>query len=171
MRLSRALPRNSLDSVSATEEKEPDEATTVVLLSSTELLCYYRQSLEQCAKYSRRQVLYDLCTLPHKRWLQIYRTSCLLVLDGPNHELKHASIVINAVDSCQTTATSELEEGIRREIDKGFKEKVTLQAERGLFVGVISRISLAIAVQQVACEPAFSTMSKMTWNTLSQASG
>lgn len=183
-RLSRALPRSSLDSVSATEEKEPNEAPTIVLPSSTELFYYYRQSLEQCAKYSRGQVLYDLCTL-HKKWLQIYAEDVLSAslrrpINAPRrstdsrfdpHELKHASIIINTADYCQTTA-SELEERIRQEIDEEFKEKVTLQAERDLFVGVISS---AIVVQlrelEIACEPAFSTMSKMTWNTLSQVSG
>jgi len=42
-----------------------------VLPSSTDLFYFYGQSLEQCAKLSTGQALFDLCTL-HKKWLRIY---------------------------------------------------------------------------------------------------
>jgi hypothetical protein len=42
-----------------------------VLPSSTDLFYFYGQSLEQCAKLSTGQALFDLCAL-HKKWLRIY---------------------------------------------------------------------------------------------------
>ena len=48
-------------------------------------------------------------------------------------ELKNACTVINTADYCQTTAL-ELEEKIREKCDEAFKEKITLQEERDLFV-------------------------------------
>jgi hypothetical protein len=42
-----------------------------VLPSSTELFYFYGQSLEQCAKLSTGQPLFDLTAL-HKKWLRIY---------------------------------------------------------------------------------------------------
>ncbi|KAF8345521.1 Vps53-like protein [Amanita rubescens] len=156
----------------------------IVLPSSTELFYFYRQSLDQCAKYSTGQALYDLCTL-HKKWLKIYagafyQSLFLMPPSAPRRstdsrfdpqELKHSCIVINTADYCQTTAV-DLEEKIRQEIDEGFKEKITLQTERDLFVSVISS---AIVVQlrelELACESAFSTMSRTAWNTLNQVVG
>ena len=48
-------------------------------------------------------------------------------------ELKNACTLINTADYCQTTAL-ELEENIREKCDEAFKEKITLQEERDLFV-------------------------------------
>lgn len=61
----------SADTTSAVDENQADESPHIVLPSSTELFYFYRQSLEQCAKYSTGQALFDLCTL-HKKWLKIY---------------------------------------------------------------------------------------------------
>lgn len=48
-------------------------------------------------------------------------------------ELKSACTLINTADYCQTTAL-ELEENIRAKCDEAFKEQITLQDERDLFV-------------------------------------
>lgn len=61
------LPRPSLDVPNGVEE----ETESLVLSSSTDLFYFYAQSLEQCAKLSTGQALFDLCTL-HKKWLRIY---------------------------------------------------------------------------------------------------
>ena len=55
--------------VAATED--PAAPPMTVLPSSTDLFLFYGQSLEQCAKLSTGQALFDLCTL-HKKWLRIY---------------------------------------------------------------------------------------------------
>ncbi|KAF8684292.1 hypothetical protein AX14_004167 [Amanita brunnescens Koide BX004] len=183
-RFVRSQQRLSVESLPAADESEADESPHIVLPSSTELFYFYRQSLEQCAKYSTGQALYDLCTL-HKKWLKIYAEDVLSSsLKRPPsaprrstdsrfdpQELKHSCVVINTADYCQTTAV-DLEGKIRQEIADEFKEKITLQNERDLFVSVISS---AIVVQlrelEQACEPAFSTMSRTAWNTLNQVVG
>ncbi|PFH49037.1 hypothetical protein AMATHDRAFT_64066 [Amanita thiersii Skay4041] len=184
-KLTRTQPRSSLDTQSSGASAKNDEETAMVVLpSSTELFYFYRQSLGQCAKYSTGQTLFDLCTV-HKRWLKIYAEDVLSAsLKRPFNasrksmetrfdpqELRHSCLIINTADYCQTTALG-LEEKIREEVDDEFKEKVTLQAERDLFVSVISS---AIVVQlrelEAACESAFSTMSRTAWVALNQVTG
>ncbi|KAF8638746.1 hypothetical protein AX17_001987 [Amanita inopinata Kibby_2008] len=183
-RTARVRPRLSLETQSSTEANEDDNPAVVVLPSSTDLFYFYRQSLEQCAKYSTGQAFYDLCSL-HKKWLKIYAEDVLAAslkrpLNAPRRstdsrfdpqELRHSCLIINTADYCQTTA-GELENKIRDDINDEFKESITLQAERDLFVSVISS---AIVVQlrelELACESAFATMSKTAWTTLNQVTG
>lgn len=60
-----STPRVSL---STSDEPEP---APIVLPSSTELFYFYAQSLDQCAKLSTGQALFDLCGV-QKKWLKIY---------------------------------------------------------------------------------------------------
>lgn len=77
-------------------------------------------------------------------------------------ELKHSCMLINTADYCQTTALevrsssysnttvvfttfSQLEEKIREKIDDDYKEKISLQMERDLFVR--SAILMAFVVK------------------------
>lgn len=50
---------------------DENDSPTLILPSSTDLFYFYAQSLEQCAKLSTGQALFDLCSL-HKKWLRIY---------------------------------------------------------------------------------------------------
>ena len=50
---------------------DDDSSPMIVLPSSTDMFLFYGQSLEQCAKLSTGQALYDLSTM-HKKWLRIY---------------------------------------------------------------------------------------------------
>lgn len=70
---SKGKPRTSLDATPRTSVSTDTDAgpPQTVLSSSTELFYFYGQSLEQCAKLSRGQALFDLCML-HKKWLRIY---------------------------------------------------------------------------------------------------
>jgi hypothetical protein len=70
---SKAKPRTSLDTTPRDSVSiDADEATPqTVLSSSTELFYFYGQSLEQCAKLSTGQTLFDLCMV-HKKWLRRY---------------------------------------------------------------------------------------------------
>ena len=72
----RSQPRQSLE----TSGNAGDEQGTPILAlpSSTDLFHFYAQSLEQCAKLSTGQALFDLCSL-HKKWLQIYAGEFLFV--------------------------------------------------------------------------------------------
>ncbi|KAJ3855242.1 Vps53-like protein [Lentinula lateritia] len=181
----KSTPRHSLETLDAGDGDENNSSPIVVLPSSTELFYFYAQSLEQCAKLSRGSPLFELCNV-HKKWLRIYAVLCFSMnrlppIPAPRKsidsarfdiaELKQASMVINTADYCQTTA-SELEDKIRNNIDEEFKEKVSLQEERDLFV---SAISAAIVVQlrelESACEPAFSSMSRSVWSNLNHVSG
>ncbi|KAH7923145.1 hypothetical protein BV22DRAFT_1196908 [Leucogyrophana mollusca] len=178
--------RASLDATprTSTDQDDTHEPPTVVLPSSTELFYFYAQSLEQCAKLSTGQALFDLCTL-HKKWLRIYAEDVLGIrLKRPPAqtrksmdsrfdvaELHQACLLINTADYCQTTAL-ELEEKIKENINVSFKPKVTLQAERDLFMSVISA-SITVHLRELdsACDAAFTTMARTQWPSLSQVSG
>ena len=70
-----STPRPSL---STPDEPEP---VPIVLPSSTELFYFYAQSLDQCAKLSTGQALFDLCGV-QKKWLKVYAgpsVACLTV--------------------------------------------------------------------------------------------
>ncbi|KAJ3772997.1 Vps53-like protein [Lentinula raphanica] len=184
----KGTPRQSLEAPDAQDNDESNSTPAVVLPSSTELFYFYAQSLEQCAKLSRGSPLFDLCNV-HKKWLRIYAEDVLSAglktrppnINAPRKSvdstrfdlagLKHASMIINTADYCQTTA-SELEDKIRSHINEEYKEKVSLQEERDLFVSVISA---AIVVQlrelESACEPAFNSMSRSVWSNLNLVSG
>ncbi|KAJ6625846.1 Vps53-like protein [Mycena sp. CBHHK59/15] len=136
--------------------------------------------LEQCAKLSTGQPLFDLATV-HKKWLRIYAGRCLKAPVSQVRkstesrfemgELQQSSLVINTADYCQTTAL-ELEEKIRGKVNEEFKNKITLQAERDQFVSVISAgIVIQLRELEIACEPAFAAMSRSSWSTLKQVSG
>lgn len=67
---------------------------------------------------------------------------------------------------------SQLEEKIREKINDALKEKVSLQDERDIFVGVISA---AIAVQlrelDAAADAALGAMARTAWGAIAQVSG
>ncbi|KAG6845073.1 hypothetical protein H0H87_000977 [Tephrocybe sp. NHM501043] len=177
-------PRQSLDTPhpNGTDEESP----SLVLPSSTDLFYFYAQSLEQCAKLSTGQPLFDLCLL-HKKWLRIYAEDVLITsLKRPPsqpqsrrsgdtrydvQELKHACKLINTADYCLSTA-SELEDKMREKINEEFKERVSFQAERDLFVSVVSAaIVIQLRELETACDAAFATMARTTWTATNQVSG
>ncbi|KAF9501688.1 hypothetical protein BDN71DRAFT_1406739 [Pleurotus eryngii] len=173
----KAQPRPSL------EAEESEEPTSTVLPSSTDLFYFYRQSLEQCAKLSTGQPLFDLCAVL-KKWLKIYAED---VLTAPKRlavqtrrsmdsrvgadELKQACLLINTADYCHGTA-SELEDTIRQKINEEFKEKISLQAEMDIFLGVVSA---AIIVQlkelEAVCDSSFGALVRTSWPSMNQVSG
>ena len=61
----------SRTSAEAPPAKGDDSSPMIVLPSSTDMFLFYGQSLEQCAKLSTGQALYDLSSM-HKKWLRIY---------------------------------------------------------------------------------------------------
>ncbi|KAJ7594544.1 Vps53-like protein [Mycena floridula] len=180
-RVSMDTSRSSIDA----EEAASSEAPIVVLPSSTELFYFYGQSLDQCAKLSTGKPLFDLGNL-HKKWLKIYAEDVLLAnLKRPPPQtsrksmdtraevidLQQVTLFINTADYCQTTAL-ELEEKIREKVDGEYKDKITFQPERDLFVSVISSaITLLLRDFESACDPAFLTMSRTSWPALNQVTG
>ncbi|KZV93409.1 hypothetical protein EXIGLDRAFT_612935 [Exidia glandulosa HHB12029] len=165
-----AKARSSLDSAS--------EAVAVVLPSSTELFYFYGQNLEQCAKLSTKQPLFDLCTL-HRKWLRIYAEDVLLTTlkQAPApirkstdsrvnlHDVANACTLINTAEYCYVTA-AELEDKIKEKISDDYKEKVTLQVERDLFMSVISSAIVALLRElDTAMEPSLRQITSTSWAT------
>ncbi len=61
--------RSSLERIANPEGDS--ETRPTVLPSSTDLFFFYGQNLEQCAKLSNKEPLFNLTVL-HKKWLKIY---------------------------------------------------------------------------------------------------
>lgn len=173
-----STPRPSL---AATEHEEP---TPTVMPSSTELFYFYAQSLEQCAKLSTGQALFDLYRV-QKKWLKIYAEDVLFAtlkrsptqvrkstdtrLDAA--ELQRACLVTNTADYCQKTAM-ELEDKIKEKVGEAFKDRITLQSERDLFLSVISgAINWQLHELEVACDSALVTLSRVNWSVMNQVTG
>ncbi|PCH36062.1 hypothetical protein WOLCODRAFT_108133 [Wolfiporia cocos MD-104 SS10] len=174
--------RSSLEAPSTSADSSAPPV--LVLPSSTELFYFYAQTLDQCASLFTGQPLYDLSAL-HKKWLKIYAEEVLVAsMKRPTftsrksiesrldlNEVKNACTLINTADYCQTTAL-ELEENLREKSDEPFKEKISFQEERDLFVNAISvAIQVMIRELESACDNAFTTMSRTTWATLKSVSG
>lgn len=177
-------PRASVDSSQGGNE-DNSSPPPVVLPSSTELFYFYAQSLEQCAKLSTGQPLFELATL-HKKWLHIYADEVLaanakrpitavvrMSTDSrvDVESLKQSCLLINTADYCQTTAL-ELEKKYCEKINSEFKEKITFQVECDLFVSSISTAIAALLREfEAACDPCFTTMSRSIWSSVNQVSG
>ncbi|KAG7098487.1 hypothetical protein E1B28_000431 [Marasmius oreades] len=181
----KSTPRASLEASTTEEGQGNDSSPMIVLPSSTELFYFYGQSLEQCAKLSTGQSLFELYNV-HKKWLKIYAEEVLgasLKQRPPVasrrstesrfdvSELKQAATVINTADYCQSTAF-ELEDKVKGKVNNEFKDKISFQEECDLFLSVISSaIVIQLRELEAACDPAFSAMLRSPWSTLSQVSG
>ncbi|KJA27598.1 hypothetical protein HYPSUDRAFT_34704 [Hypholoma sublateritium FD-334 SS-4] len=176
-------PRSSLD---GPQGEDDSSAVITVLPSSTDLFYFYGQSLEQCAKLSTGQALFDLCTL-HKKWLRIYAEEVLssgvkrpppVSASRKSTEtrvdldlLKQVCLLINTADYCQTTAY-QLEENVKNKVNAEFKERITFQVECDLFVSAISTaINVILREFENVCDPSFITLGRTSWSTVNQVSG
>ncbi|KAG9000397.1 Vacuolar protein sorting-associated protein 53 [Tulasnella sp. JGI-2019a] len=176
-----AKSRSSLEgAVTSGSEENP----ILVLPSSTELFYFYGQNLEQCAKLSNRKPLSDLCDL-HKKWLKVYAEDVLFSslkstpksererksMEGRFTELNNACVVLNTADYCQVTAV-ELEDKIKEKISDEYREQISLQPERDLFVSVISSAIIAMLKEvENAVEPGLAMMLRTQWGALTTVSG
>ncbi|PPQ89469.1 hypothetical protein CVT25_011995 [Psilocybe cyanescens] len=173
-----------VSSEAAPGAEDGSSSAMIVLPSSTDLFYFYAQSLEQCAKLSTGQALFDLCTV-HKKWLRIYAEEILAVevkrpvaTSRKSTEsradldlLKQICLSINTADYCQSTAL-ELEEKVKEKINPEFKEKVTFQVECDLFVSSISTaINVILREFEANCDPSFITLGRTSWSTVNQVSG
>ncbi|GAA5897830.1 Vps53p [Sporobolomyces salmoneus] len=151
----------------------PSDNPSAVLPSSTELFYFYREALDRCARLSVRQPLLDLCKV-YRKWLKTYAedvlNSALIKFDRrsgegrPNlQELQTACLVLNTGEYCLETA-AQLEESLKEKIDPEFKDRVSLEAEKELFVGSISSALLAIIRElELTVEAPFNSMSRSPW--------
>lgn len=168
-------------SISAEGHEEP---APIVLPSSSELFFFYAQSLDQCAKLSTDQALFDLYGV-QKKWLRIYAEEVLSARLKRSQttarkstesrvdvtELQQACLLINTADYCQRTAL-ELEDKIKEKVTEQLAGEVTLQSEWDLFMSVISgAINWQLRELEGACDGAFMTMSRVNWSTVNQVTG
>ncbi|KAI9456566.1 Vps53-like protein [Lactarius psammicola] len=168
--------RASLDTIQSHSTVDSAEQTAnVVLPSSTELFYVYGQTLEGCATLSTGKPLFDLLEI-FKKWLRVYagKHSPYISATWPQlrrstdvrydlNEIKNACLVINTAEYCQSTA-QELEEKVRQRIHNEFKERISLQTECDLFISVAS-VAIVVLLRELeaVCEPALSTLTRMTW--------
>ncbi|KZO91109.1 hypothetical protein CALVIDRAFT_542078 [Calocera viscosa TUFC12733] len=169
------------------DEATSDGNNVTVLPSSTDLFYFYRQILEQCAKLSNKQALFDLCAL-QKKWLRIYAEDVLVAGLKPDKErfsldrksmegkvnvpeLRNACLVLNTAEYCHATA-AQLEERITELIHADYKEKVSLQPEQDVFVGVIaSAISVLLKELDSATDASFAVLVRSGWGDVTSVSG
>ncbi|TFK66526.1 hypothetical protein BDN72DRAFT_844204 [Pluteus cervinus] len=181
----RAQNRGSLDKTPSTDTEE-DAPPVVVLPSSTELFYFYGQSLEQCSKLSTGKPLYDLGNV-HRKWLRIYAEEVLMtglkrpITINPSRKsmdtrhdpemLRHACLMLNTADYCQTTA-AELEEKLKEKIQDEYKPKVSFQDEHELFVGAVSAAINALVLEfELVCDPPLTSMARTSWQSTNHVTG
>lgn len=111
-------PRSSADF--SQDSHDGDEESQGILPSSTELIYFYRETLERCALLSNKSPFLDLCSV-FKKWLKVYAEDILAKSlarpffnqtqgrrsssDGRlgMGELYNACMVVNTADYCAET--------------------------------------------------------------------
>lgn len=131
-----------------------------VLVTSTELVTFYRQTLERCAQLGPKAPLADLAHV-YSKWLKRYAADVLLPALHTKDAL-HVCTILNTADYCATTAT-QLAERLTEKIKAldPDAESVRLDAERDVFFGVISSaLQSLVRALHTAIEPAFQALLK-----------
>lgn len=148
--------------------------------SSTELFYFYRQVLEQCARLSNREPFRDLCAV-YKRHLRNYADevlkSGLLRTDSIRKsmdtrsniaDLQRCCLIINTADYCAITS-KQLEDKLKDKIHPDFANQVDLEAEREIFLAIISFGILNLTREvEISTENAFTQMLRPTipWSSI-----
>ncbi|KAI8613557.1 Vps53-like protein [Chytriomyces sp. MP71] len=149
-------------------EAEEEEA---VLVSSTDLFLFYRQTLVQCSKLSTNKPFLDLCKL-FSKWLKAYADVLATKLPKDDKksytedELKMACLIINTADYCAQTA-GQLEEKLIERIDERYKSSVSFTLEIDAFINVTGLgIKSLTTIVEMAADPAITVMMKRPWGTM-----
>ncbi|RUS20036.1 Vps53-like protein [Endogone sp. FLAS-F59071] len=165
-----------------------EDASAVVLSSSTDLFYHYRETLVQCAKLSTGKPFLDLCRLFGK-YLVIYANGVLIgkllnVIDygmkmfatSQSHrddkravtleDIRLMCLILNTGDYCCATISS-LEERLKEKIDENLKEQVSLEKERETFLNTVSICVRALVRGVDNCyEPWLAAMARISWATV-----
>ena len=145
---------------SATTAAEPNigDEPVRVLVSSTDLVTFYRQTLERCAQLGPRAPLRELANM-YSKWLKKYAADVLLPALHTKDAL-HLCTVLNTADYCATTCT-QLAERLtekQRALDKT-APAVVLESERDVFFDVItSALQSLVRTLHSALDPAFQAL-------------
>jgi hypothetical protein len=142
-----------------------------VLASSADLFYYYRQSMQQCAKFSTKASFLKLCDV-FKRYLKAYADFLLAKVPREDRrvltaeETRTACLLINTAEYCSTTIP-QLEERCRGTISPEFADKVDFAQVGEAFLNVaLTAIQGLVRGVEVAVEPALGSMSKRSWGTV-----
>ncbi|WFD32180.1 Vacuolar protein sorting-associated protein 53 [Malassezia sp. CBS 17886] len=124
------------------EPLAPPDEPIKVLVSSTELFRFYRQTLERCAQLGAQAPLRELAAV-YSKWLRRYATDVLLpalpARTSSAAEVRGACTVLNTADYCATTCM-QLEQRLTEKLRVFGADAapVPLDAERDAFVSVIA---------------------------------
>lgn len=148
-------PRN------ADEEFSPQS----VIHSSTELFHFYRTAMAQCAKLSTGIRLLEL-SKTFARHLDAYANAVLFYFLAEKTAIEDIILILNTADYCYSTCT-QLEEKLKSKIDEEYKEKVDLQGQADLFMGIVgSSVRALVRKVEIDCEPGWREMRNTPWSKL-----
>lgn len=139
----------------------------MVTSSSTELFLYYQQTLTQYEKLSNEQLLFDFSYLFGK-WLIIYAETVLLpTMDGKySSNINICCLILNTSDYCYKT-TMQLEELIKSKISDNFREKISFDKEKEMFLNVAgTSIKNLVKIVETNLSGSFKDMIKIDWSQL-----
>ncbi|RUP48667.1 hypothetical protein BC936DRAFT_144204 [Jimgerdemannia flammicorona] len=153
-------------------QNSEEDASAVVLSSSTDLFYFYRETLVQCAKLSTGKPFLDLCQLFGK-YLVVYANE-VLIGKLPRDEkrtialedIRYMCLILNTADYCFITI-SQLEEKLKEKIDEGLQENVSLEKERETFLNTVSVcVRALVRGVQNRYDPCLNAMAKISWATM-----
>lgn len=142
----------------------------MVLVSSTDLFLFYRLTLMNCAKLSKKKTFLDLVKM-YQKWLDTYMH--ILVEKFPKDErrptqedVRNTCLIINTSEYCLNTAMG-LEEKVLEIIDKDLRSLVSFQPERDTFLTTSATgISLLVRLVENTNDAHFLAMTRRHWQTL-----
>ncbi|KAK7726051.1 Vacuolar protein sorting-associated protein 53 [Botryosphaeria dothidea] len=145
----------------ADEEFSPQS----VIHSSTELFHFYRTAMAQCAKLSTGIRLLEL-SRTFARHLDAYANAVLFYFLAEKTAIEDIILILNTADYCYSTCT-QLEEKLKSKIDEEYKEKVDLQGQADLFMGIVgSSVRALVRKVEIDCEPGWREMRNTPWSKL-----
>lgn len=130
-------PAGSFEAQVAHHAEEPMK----VLLSSTELFWFYRQTLERCAQLGEHAPFRELAAL-FARWLRRYVADVLQPALAQRHadadaHVRAVCLALNTADYCATTCT-QLEQKLNEKVRDADTHPVSLDGERQAFYAVVA---------------------------------
>ncbi|CAK9099194.1 Vacuolar protein sorting-associated protein 53 A (AtVPS53) (Protein HEAT-INTOLERANT 1) [Durusdinium trenchii] len=169
------------DKMVGQEENDEDEDEVLqqrfLYKSAPELFAAMRGSMQECARFSTHNTLFDIFQVFRKVMNQ-YASKLSSILPPPGHKLsldaegvQAICCVIGTAEYCDETLPL-LEESLTKIISADFQDRIGFHDEQELLRNVVNRANEGL-VQSVACslDEAFSSMSRTNWAAFSQDVG
>ncbi|KAG9233549.1 Vps53-like protein [Amylocarpus encephaloides] len=160
--LATMIPKYRTQPLLSADEEFSSQA---VIQSSIELFHFYKLTLAQCAKLSTGERLLDLSKILAK-YLDEYAQQVLLhFLTVPfGSKLENVVLVLNTADYWHLN-TQQLEENLKRRIDRELADKVDLSSQSDAFMGVASAAVAAFVHRvEVDCDAPWREMRNTNWS-------